>query len=162
MKEDETSNLSKGVVLKLLDDERAISGGSINWNTDDSSFAYTEGNLQSVDKFYLNEKGEILLEETEDPISIDIVSYTIRDIRKGNTYEYPIVKIGTQYWMREDLCATGYRNGTTLNKKTQLGEGLAISDLRVQKHIFIMEKLYLKESWHLQDGKFQIVMIGKP
>ncbi len=39
---------------------------------------------------------------------------------------------------------------------------LAISDLRVQKHIFIMEKLYLKESWHLQDGKFQIVMIGKP
>ena len=123
VKEDETSNLSKGVVLKLLDDERAISGGSINWNTDDSSFAYTEGNLQSVDKFYLNEKGEILLEEAEDPISIDIASYTIRDIRKGNTYEYPIVKIGTQYWMREDLCATGYRNGTTLNKKTQLGEG---------------------------------------
>lgn len=123
VKEDETSNLSKGVVLKLLDDERAISGGSINWNTDDSSFAYTEGNHQSVDKFYLNEKGEILLEEAEDPISIDIASYTIRDIRKGNTYEYPIVKIGTQYWMREDLCATAYRNGTTLNKKTQLGEG---------------------------------------
>lgn len=82
VKEDETSNLSKGVVLKLLDDERAISGGSINWNTDDSSFAYTEGNHQSVDKFYLNEKGEILLEEAEDPISIDIASYTIRDIRR--------------------------------------------------------------------------------
>lgn len=123
VKEDETSNLSKGVVLKLLDDERAISGGSINWNTDDSSFAYTEGDLQSVDKFYLNEKGEILLEETDDPTSIDIVSYTIRDIRKGNAYEYPIVKVGKQYWMREDLRATAYREGTALSKQMDLGKG---------------------------------------
>lgn len=123
IKEDETCDLSKGVVLKFQDDKRAICGGTIQWNTDDSSFIYTEGNLQSVDKFYLNEKGEILLEETNNPISIDIVSHTIRDIRKGDSYEYPIVKIGTQYWMREDLCAMTYRDGTTLDKQTQLGEG---------------------------------------
>ena len=123
IKEDETGDLSKGVVLKFQDDKRAICGGIIQWNTDDSSFIYTEGNLQSVDKFYLNEKGEILLEETNNPISIDIVSHTIRDIRKGDSYEYPIVKIGTQYWMREDLCAMTYRDGTTLDKQTQLGEG---------------------------------------
>lgn len=122
-KEDETGDLSKGIVLKLQDDERAISGGTISWDTDNNSFTYTEGNLQSVDKFHLNEKGEILLEGTDNPISIDIASYTIRDIRKGDTYEYPIVKIGTQYWMREDLCATAYRDGTTLSKQTQLGEG---------------------------------------
>lgn len=123
VKEDETSDLSKGTVLNFQDDKRAICGGTIQWNTDDSSFIYTEGNLQSVNKLYLNEKGEILLEETNNPISIDIVSHTIRDIRKGDSYEYPIVKIGTQYWMREDLCATAYRDGTTLNKQTQLGEG---------------------------------------
>lgn len=58
IKEDETCDLSKGVVLKFQDDKRAICGGTIQWNTDDSSFIYTEGNLQSVDKFYLNEKGK--------------------------------------------------------------------------------------------------------
>lgn len=122
VKEDETSDLSQGVVLQLQDDKKAISGGTINWNTDENPFTYTEGKLPSIDKFYLNAKGEILLEETDDAISIDIASYTIMDIRKGNTYEYPIVKVGTQYWMRADLCATVYRDGTTLSKQTDLGK----------------------------------------
>lgn len=123
VKTDETSDLTKGVVLRLLDDERAINGGTISWNTSTNSFTYTQGTSQGIDKFHLNKDGEISVEETDTPIGIDIISHTIRDIRKGKANEYPIVKIGTQYWMREDLRATSYRDGTTLTKQTYLGKG---------------------------------------
>lgn len=120
---DEKSNLSKGLLLKLLDDERAISGGNIEWNMDANTFTYTAGTAQSVDRIYFDEAGNILPGKPDNPISIDIISRTIKDIRGGDLYEYPIVKIGTQYWMRENLCATKYRDGKALTKKGDLGDG---------------------------------------
>lgn len=120
---DEKRNLGKGLLLKLLDDERAICGGSIKWDTDANTFTYSAGAAQSLDRIYFDEEGNMLSEKPEKPISIDIISRTIKDIRAGDLYEYPIVKIGTQYWMREDLCATKYSDGVALTKKGDLGDG---------------------------------------
>ena len=121
--ENEQSDLSHGTVLQLQDEKEAINGGTINWNIDKNSFNYTEGSSPFINKFYLNAEGTILLEEPESPVSIDIVSHTIRDIRNGNTSEYPIVKVGTQYWMGADLHTTAYRDGSVLSKAKNLGQG---------------------------------------
>lgn len=43
--------------------------------------------------------------------------YTLRDIRKGVSTEYPIVKIGAQYWMGKELHATTYRDGAPLKNR---------------------------------------------
>lgn len=123
VKENEQSDLSHGTVLQLQDEKEAINGGIISWDINKNTFNYTEGSSQIINKVYLNAEGAILLEKPENPISIDIVSHTIKDIRNGNTCEYPIVKVGTQYWMGEDLHATAYRDGTTLSKQTNLGKG---------------------------------------
>lgn len=121
--DDEISDLSQGVVLKLQDEGKDINGGIIKWDVSGNTFTYTQGQSQPIDKFYLNTEGKIQLEEPENPISMDIVSHTIKDIRKGNINEYPIVKIGTQYWMRKDLRAITYRNGAALSKQISLGQG---------------------------------------
>lgn len=125
VKANEDSDLSRGVVLQLLDKSPVTNSGTISWNTANNTATYTEGSSSFVDKFYLNEQGEILLEKPEQPISVDIISHTIKDIRKDVIYEYPVVKIGTQYWMRKDLCAITYTDGTPLTKKTTLNQGAA-------------------------------------
>lgn len=57
------------------------------------------------------------------PTTINVSNYQIRDIRNGKLQTYPIVKIGTQYWMKEDLQATYYLDKTPVTFKTKLGEG---------------------------------------
>ena len=52
---------------------------------------------------------------------MNVACYTLRDIRKGVSTEYPIVKIGAQYWMGKELHATTYRDGTPLKKQIDLG-----------------------------------------
>lgn len=122
VKEDEESDLSRGIVLQLHDYDGAIAGGTISWNIADNTFTYEEGTAQSIEKFYLNEAGEILLEKTGNTVSLDILSHTLRDIRRGSIKEYSLVKIGTQYWMRKDLCATTNNKGNSLTKLTKLGK----------------------------------------
>lgn len=119
----EQSDLSNGTVLQLLDDEKEINGGKINWDTEKNSFTYTPGNSGRIDKFYLDEAGITTLTKPDKPINVNVIQHTIRDIRDGVIKEYPIVKIGTQYWMRKDLCTTTYRNGSPLTKQTELGKG---------------------------------------
>lgn len=120
---DEQSDLNNGTLLQLLDDDRDINGGQISWNTENNSFTYTTGTSGKIDKFYLNESGIITLIKPEKPLDINVIRHTIRDIRNGTLKEYPIVKIGIQYWMQKDLCATTYRNGTPLTKQVELGKG---------------------------------------
>lgn len=119
----EQTDLSKGMVLHLLDTNEPVHGGSIQWGPDGLSFGYTPGTQQPVSEFYIDADNRICLTEPSNPASINISSYTLRDIRKGELETYPIVKIGTQYWMGEDLRARQYREGTqALTQTTQLGQ----------------------------------------
>lgn len=120
---DEKSDLSQGTVLKLLDDETNINGGTISWDTENNSFAYASEDSKPIDIFYFNEAGEVLLEKPKNPIDIKIISHTVQDTRGGDLKEYPIVKIGTQYWMKENLQATMYRDGSTTSKITTFTQG---------------------------------------
>ena len=120
---DEKTDLQKGRVLQLLDMTGAVHNGSINWDTENNSLNYTPGNSEPIENFYIDENGEITLEKPQVPAAINVSSYRIRDIRNGVLQTYPIVKIGTQYWMKEDLQATCFRDKTPLAFKTILGTG---------------------------------------
>lgn len=121
--DNEKTDLSQGIVLQLLDKDDTINGGKISWDANTNNFTYQKGSSPIITQFYLNEKKEILLEPTDDIINVNISSYTLRDIRNGKLDEYPIVKIGTQYWMKAELHATAYQNGKALSKLTALGQG---------------------------------------
>jgi uncharacterized protein (TIGR02145 family) len=48
------------------------------------------------------------------------VSYLSRDDGNAQAHAYPVVKIGTQYWMKENLCATAYSTGESITPLTEL------------------------------------------
>ena len=114
-------DLTRGTVLRLMNTPDAICGGTIVWNTEANSFTYNQGSQTSINKFYVSEDGTISLTSGSNAVSCDVVSLTIRDTRDAQPSSYPIVKIGTQYWMKEDLRATCYKDGTPLKKLEQLG-----------------------------------------
>lgn len=122
VKKDETTDFSKGTILQLLDTKEAVNGGIIDWNKDENTFNYTAGNSPAIENVYFDKDGNALTEKPETPINVNILKHAIRDTRNG-LQEYPIVKIGTQYWMRKDLCATTYQDGSDIPVKRNLGEG---------------------------------------
>ena len=119
----EETDLTQGTVLQLLGTSESVHGGSIQWDETGSISGYTPGSSQPISEFYIDEEERICLTEPENPTHINISSYTLRDLRSGEPLQiYPIVKVGTQYWMGEDLRATRYRNGQALKEITQLGQ----------------------------------------
>lgn len=114
---------TQGIVLQLLGTNAPVHGGSIQWDTERGTFDYTPGSSLPINEFYIDEEEQICLAEPEHPIPINISSHTLRDLRGGELQTYPIVKVGTQYWMGEDLRAKQYNQvGHTLKQITQLGE----------------------------------------
>lgn len=121
---DGETDMRQGNILQLLDEEGAVHGGTVHWDMENNSLTYTAGNATPVEYLYIGEDGEIALEKPETSAAINVSSYMIRDIRNGTLQTYPIVKIGTQYWMKEDLQATYYRDSKkALSPKTTLGTG---------------------------------------
>lgn len=119
-------DLQNGTVLQLLDTEEAICGGKLSWNTDDEGFTYQKGDKDIVDKFYIGEDGNIIQEiGSLSAVDVNLINYQLRDIRGQEVINYPIVKIGKQHWMQEDLRTIYYQDGTamTLYDDTGLGAG---------------------------------------
>lgn len=87
------TDLSNGVILQLADRKDTICGGRISWNTDDYGFTYTKGEYTGIDKLYIDNNHKLLLDKPENAIKVNVACYTLRDIRKGVSTEYPIVKI---------------------------------------------------------------------
>lgn len=121
VKEDESSDLSRGTVLQLLDTQEAINGGTICWDKEKNSFSYDAGNSAAINEIYFDKDGNISQSKPEVPINVSIVKHTIRDTKNG-IEEYPIVKIGTQYWMKDNLRATYYQDGSPISLLTNLGK----------------------------------------
>lgn len=120
--QNEKADWSQGIVLRLEGEEQPVHGGRIRWDEAHNTFEYTEGESEPVTQFYIDGSGAISLSKPNRPAHVNVKAYSLRDMRGGELQEYPIVKIGTQYWMREDLRATGYQEaiGGELRKLTRL------------------------------------------
>ncbi|MCD8293584.1 MAG: fimbrillin family protein [Prevotellaceae bacterium] len=116
------ADLTQGTVLQLLGETEAIHGGTVSWDTADGTFTYTPGNSPPITCFYIDEDGTPTLTPPDNALTVTVGSYLLNDTRSG-LYTYPVVKVGTQYWMRDDLHTTFYNDGEAIPPKTALNEG---------------------------------------
>lgn len=114
-------DMSNGTVLQLLEIEGNVHGGKAVWNKEENTLAYTPGTKSPIEYLYIDKNGDLSFSLTDTDVKLIISSYKIRDIRGSEIQIYPTVKIGTQYWMKENLRATKYNNGQDIGLGTVQG-----------------------------------------
>ncbi|WP_287828595.1 fimbrillin family protein [Bacteroides sp.] len=106
--------LDKGILLKRLGEDSCLDGGSINWNLSENTFTYTATDQVIQYYLFIAEDGSISFEEPQNAEFIHIEEALLKDNRKDEHQTYPIVKIGTQYWMQKELNTIYKNDGTPL------------------------------------------------
>ncbi len=110
----------EGTVLQLLNTAGAVHGGTVAWDIDTNSLIYTAGTSAYIATLYADTEGNIVFTQPENTQLILPQASVIKDIRSTESITYPIVKIGTQYWMRENLQAIKYNDATPISLITDL------------------------------------------
>lgn len=114
------ADLENGTVLQLLDTDEKINGGELQWDLSDNTFSYYEDDLPAIQVIYFDQDGNLHTDDDAiEPAEIYVVAYTLTDRRNSaDIQQYPIVKIGTQYWLRENLRADRYSDGELMEEQT--------------------------------------------
>lgn len=110
------TDLNNGTVICLLDEPTSIHGGKVSWNKVNNALDYTPGNQSIISDFYITQDNSISISKPENPLLIRLQEDVLTDIRSTETKSYPIVKIGTQYWIGRSLEATRYTDGSSINE----------------------------------------------
>lgn len=113
---DGKSDWKNGRILQILDENNYFYGGKVAWNG--NTLEYTSGTMTGFSDFYITPDLSITFTRPTEPLSLSIRKKIIADSRGNEAIAYPIVKIGTQYWMREDLRTTIYNDGKKITLKT--------------------------------------------
>ena len=101
---DGKADLTKGYTLK--------DGGSLVWNLSDNTCTYTAGSGTGVPSTLYLDNGNFVTNTTaSEVITTTAKQYILKDVRGFEENEYTIVKIGTQYWMGENLRAANLNDG---------------------------------------------------
>ncbi len=110
----------KGVVLKFVGRPDVTVGGTVEWTKTDNTLKYTPGKINSTNRFYVNTKNKLVFTKPEDLQNVEVVPEMMVDKRGEEIQSYPIVKIGTQYWIAEDIATTLNVDGTKIEKRDVL------------------------------------------
>lgn len=109
------ADLSRGTVLKVLGKEREnVHRGSVSWDMGTGIPTYTPGQGTALEIFGMKESGDLTTEE--DGVPVNVMAYTIADKRGNTDRNYPVVKIGTQHWLSDDLNTTKYTDGVSMKR----------------------------------------------
>lgn len=108
------TDLTKGYVI--------ANGGSIVWNTETNTCQYTAGTAAIAPAtLFLAEGRFAATSEAAEKIATTQVKDQLIDKRGNETETYDVVKVGTQYWMGQNLRATMLTDGRSIQmfKSTQ-------------------------------------------
>lgn len=114
---DSKADLTKGIEIST--------GGTVVWNKEENTCTYTPGSATAPQtKFYLEPDGT-LAGSTRSDILVQAVIHpdVLVDVRGASSETYRIVKIGTQYWMAENLRAERFADGSTIPTDWEGEEG---------------------------------------
>lgn len=114
----QTTDLSKGLIINSTNSESQLIGAKISWDETANTFTTTGGNQAISENIFLDENKEFTFERPATPQTVAVKIHCLEDIRDNTLTEYPIVKVGAQYWMRSDLKATNFTDGTPLSHIT--------------------------------------------
>lgn len=125
MQDDKKPDLSKGVVMQLIGKAGAVHGGTVAWNLEAGTLNYKAATMAAQNYLSVLSDGRIALSTSasDDVLSITFLDDVIRDVRGGTIHNYPIVKVGTQYWMKSDLEASAYSDGEQIVSLKEMSEG---------------------------------------
>lgn len=114
------ADLTRGFVAQIMqttlngnneyDPNTAITthGGSVSWHKPTNLMAYTAGKSDIINKVQID-KSDISAAGADAIYSLTLEPDMVADIDEN---KYGVVKIGTQYWMRENLKVERYRDGS--------------------------------------------------
>lgn len=119
------STKNQGIVLQLLNTSENTLGGSLTWDISSNSFTYTPGSSAPITNLYVNAQGDIVFEEPTDAQIVTAIGSVLNDTRGLETTSHPIIKIGTQYWMGENLNTTKYNDGSNILQITNMAKTTA-------------------------------------
>lgn len=154
---DGTVDLSQGTVVRLLGQEGKVHGGMVSWNQQDHSLTYTPGTLSPRSYVYVMTDGKVSLSLTEDgALPVLALSDIVRDVRGGMVHNYPIVKIGTQYWMQDNLQASLYTDGEVIPILTEVTEGATGYLLSQNQKNYFYTSSVIKENSKLTPANWDI------
>ena len=91
----------------------ANDGGTVVWDEATNTVVYTAGNSTALSTVYLV-NGEIVISAPEMVEPTEVEADLLVDIRGNEEITYKIVKIGTQYWLAENLRATKWVDGSAI------------------------------------------------
>ena len=123
IKDNHAVDLSKGTVVQLVGHADKVHGGTVAWDLKEHSLKYTPGNQAARSKVYILPDGQIALSMPEEMLPVLAMKDIMRDVRGSSIHNYPIVKIGTQYWMGSNLKTSLYIDGEEIPKLEIMNAG---------------------------------------
>lgn len=122
---EQTGGEMRGTVLELEGEPGAVHGGSVVWEKETNKLAYTPGSSEAYRQLFVKADGTVVFSRPDEPSRFTVAASVLRDGRGSSVAKYGMVKIGTQYWLRENLYATADRAGNALSKLTKQSHGVA-------------------------------------
>lgn len=148
---------NQGIVLQLLNTNENVHGGSITWDVKSNSFTYIPGSSAPITTLYANSEGGIEFEEPANPQNVTVTEDRLIDIRGTETLSYPIIKIGTQLWMGENLNTAKYNDGKSLVKITDMTKTVAgyflKEDNRFYNEALVIKGTLAPKGWRIPNNE---------
>ena len=100
----------RGLCVKTLDEKYYFDGCYINWDANQNTFEIEKREMNYKNFFFVTSLGEIIFDKSEDSELLHAESYFL----KHQGLDYPVAKIGVQFWLTQDLKAKNLVDGTKL------------------------------------------------